>query len=910
MTPEARAREKIDELLAAAGWVVQDRDDMNLGAGLGVAVREYSLPAGPCDYLLFIDRKACGVIEAKPEGVTLTGVAEQADDYMAALPAHLQSWAPNLLFDYESTGTETLFRDLRDPEPRSRHVFAFHRPEALFETLRKGSSLRGRLQTLPSLDPAGLRGCQVDAIAGLEASLKRADRRALVQMATGAGKTFTACNLVMRLLAHAEAKRVLFLVDRKNLGTQTKNEFQRFQPHGTGKLFTEIYNVQLLSGRHVEPSSSVVISTIQRLYAALRGEELDEELDEKSAFEIAPDDAERPVAYNPTLPIDTFDVIIVDECHRSIYGVWRQVLDYFDAFVIGLTATPSKHTLGYFNQNLVAEYPYERSVADGVNVGYEIFRIRTRIGEQGGLIEAGYSVPARDRKTRRVRYQELDDDLPYTKQDLDRSVLAPNQIRTVLTAYRDALFTQLFPGRKEVPKTLIFAKDDHHAEEIVTIAREVFAKGNDFAKKITYRVTGATPAELIKEFQTAYNPRIAVTVDMIATGTDIKPVEVVMFLRDVKSELYYEQMKGRGVRTIPPTDLRQVSPDAQTKDRFILIDAVGVTESAKSASQPLERKRAIAFDKLLDQVAAGERSDDALSSLAGRLSALAGKLPQDDHKRIRDMADKDLHAIARTLLDALDPDVIEAAARRQGTDAVEGIEKTAMDLKERAARSFDDPKLRRLLKELKQQSEIVIDEISTDEVLSADYDLKRATETVAKFRDFLAQNKDELTALQVLYSRPYAARRLTYQAVKDLADAMARPPWLLSPPQIWASYKRLDRARVRDASPERLLTDVVALIRFALGRTETLEPFSVDVERRFNLWLGREKNAGRDYTDEQMRWLKLIKDHVAANAEITLDDLQDSPSFTDQGGRIAAARTFGAQRIAALLDELSDALVA
>ena len=910
MTPEARAREKIDELLAAAGWVVQDRDDMNLGAGLGVAVREYSLPAGPCDYLLFIDRKACGVIEAKPEGVTLTGVAEQADDYMAALPAHLQSWAPNLLFDYESTGTETLFRDLRDPEPRSRHVFAFHRPEALFETLRKGSSLRGRLQTLPPLDPAGLRGCQVDAIAGLEASLKRADRRALVQMATGAGKTFTACNLVMRLLAHAEAKRVLFLVDRKNLGTQTKNEFQRFQPHGTGKLFTEIYNVQLLSGRHVEPSSGVVISTIQRLYAALRGEELDEELDEKSAFEIAPDDAERPVAYNPNLPIDTFDVIIVDECHRSIYGVWRQVLDYFDAFVIGLTATPSKHTLGYFNQNLVAEYPYERSVADGVNVGYEIFRIRTRIGEQGGLIEAGYSVPARDRKTRRVRYQELDDDLPYTKQDLDRSVLAPNQIRTVLTAYRDALFTQLFPGRKEVPKTLIFAKDDHHAEEIVTIAREVFAKGNDFAKKITYRVTGATPAELIKEFQTAYNPRIAVTVDMIATGTDIKPVEAVMFLRDVKSELYYEQMKGRGVRTIPPTDLRQVSPDAQTKDRFILIDAVGVTESAKSASQPLERKRAVAFDKLLDQIAAGERSDDALSSLAGRLSSLAGKLPQDDHKRIRDLAGKDLHAIARTLLDALDPDVIEVEARRQGADAAEGIEKTARDLKEKAARSFDDPKLRRLLKELKQQSEIVIDEISTDEVLSADYDLKRANETVAKFRDFLTQNKDELTALQVLYSRPYAARRLTYQAVKDLADVMARPPWLLSPPQIWASYKRLDRAKVRDASPERLLTDVVALIRFALGRTETLEPFSVDVERRFNLWLGREKNAGRDYTDEQMRWLRLIKDHVAANAEITLDDLQDAPSFTDQGGRIAAARAFGAQRIAALLDELSDVLVA
>jgi type I restriction enzyme R subunit len=841
--------------------------------------------------------------------MTLTGVAEQADDYMAALPAHLQSWATTLLFDYESTGTETLFRDLRDPEPRSRRVFAFHTPVALLATLKKGSSLRKQLQSLPSLATAALRDCQVEAIGGLEAALGRGDPRALIQMATGAGKTFTACNEVYRLLAFGEAQRVLFLVDRKNLGTQTKNEFQRFEPPGTGRLFTELYNVQLLSGRQIEASSSVVISTIQRLYATLRGEELDEETDEKSAFEIAPD-AERPVVDNPDIPIDTFDVIIVDECHRSIYGVWRQVLEYFDAFVVGLTATPSKHTLGYFNQNLVAEYPYERSVAEGVNVGYEIFRIRTRIGEQGGTIEKGYSVPARDRRTRRLRYQQLDDDLAYTRQDLDRSVLAPNQIRTVLTAYRDTLFTELFPRRSEVPKTLVFCKDDHHAEEVVTIAREVFGKGNEFAKKITYRVSGASPAELIKEFQTSYHPRVAVTVDMIATGTDIKPVEVVMFLRDVKSELYYEQMKGRGVRTISPTDLRQVTPDAKGKDKFIVIDAVGVTESAKSASQPLERNRAVAFDKLIDQVAAGERSDDALVSLAGRLAALAGKLSPDDAARVREIAGRDLHELSRALLDAVDPDTAETEAHRRGLFGVDGPAKLATEMKEAAARNFDEPKLRKLLKELKQQSEIVIDEISTDEVLSADYDLKRAGETTQRFKEFLDANKDELDALQILYSRPYGARRLTYKAVKDLADALARPPWLLQPPAIWAAYKRLDRAKVRDPSPERLLTDVVSLARYALGLNAELEPFAVDVERRFNLWLGREKKAGRHYTEEQMRWLRLIKDHVAANAEITAEDLQEAPALSALGGRIAAARTFGRERLPSLLNEISESLVA
>jgi type I restriction enzyme, R subunit len=277
---------------------------------------------------------------------------------MDALPSHLGAWAKTLLFAYESTGTETLFRDRRDPEPRSRAVFAFHRPETLLGTLKAGSSLRGRLSGLPPLSPAGLRACQVEAIDGLERSLKQAEPRALVQMATGAGKTFTACNLVYRLLAHAGAARILFLVDRRNLGTQTKNEFQRFTPPGTGKLFTELYNVQQLSGRHIEPSSAVVISTIQRLYASLRGEEIDEEEDERSGFEQDPEAGERQVAYNPVIPIETFDIVIVDECHRSIYGVWRQVLDYFDAFIIGLTATPSKHTLGFFRQNLVAQYPY------------------------------------------------------------------------------------------------------------------------------------------------------------------------------------------------------------------------------------------------------------------------------------------------------------------------------------------------------------------------------------------------------------------------------------------------------------------------------------------------------------------------------------------------------------------------
>ena len=444
-----------------------------------------------------------------------------------------------------------------------------------------------------------------------------------------------------------------------------------------------------------------------------------------------------PVQYNPDIPIETFDVIITDECHRSIYGQWRQVLEYFDAFVIGLTATPSKHTLGFFAQNLVAEYPYERSVVDGVNVGYEVYRIRTRVGEQGGSVDAGYAVPVRDKRTRKVRYQWIDEDIEYTAKELDRSVTVPNQIRAVLQAYKDQLFTDLFPGREWVPKTVIFAKDDNHAEEIVHIARQVFAEGNQFCKKITYRVTGESPRDLIQQFRNDPFPRIAVSVDMIATGTDIKPVEVVMFLRDVKSELYFEQMKGRGCRTIPGADLKSVTRDASAKTRFVLIDAVGVTETNKTASQPLERKPGVSFEKLLDQVAQGQRGHDALSSLAGRLAALDREIEDEDREKIAAAAGgKSLSDLAGGLLDAIDPDTVEKAAEaRFGTTATdEQYAEVQEELKNTACAPFDDAALRNLLKEIKKRTEIVIDEITTDTVISAEYDLKRGGRRPASSR--------------------------------------------------------------------------------------------------------------------------------------------------------------------------------
>ncbi|MBI4286867.1 MAG: DEAD/DEAH box helicase family protein [Chloroflexi bacterium] len=541
MKPEEKARQKIDQQLAAAGWVVQDLKELNMGASLGVAVRESPLKSGEADYLLFVDRKAVGVVEAKPEGTTLSGVADQSGKYLVGFPANLPHVMEPLPFAYETTGIETFFRDLRDPEPRSRRVFAFHRPETLGEWSSQADTLRARLRHLPGLLTQGLRDCQIEAIGNLEKSFADARPRGLIQMATGSGKTYTAVSFVYRLIKFANAKRVLFLVDRSNLGRQTLREFQQYVTPDDGRKFTELYNVQHLTSNTLDPVSRVCITTIQRLYSMLSGEpEYDATLEEKSGFDTLPY-LEKPkdVVYNPKIPIETFDFIITDECHRSIYHLWRQVLEYFDSFINGLTATPSKQTLGFFNQNLVMEYSHERAVADAVNVGYEVYRIKTRITEQGSKVDAGYYIDKRDRLTRKKRWELLDTELEYAASQLDRSVVAPDQIRTIIRIFRDKLFTEIFPGRKEVPKTLIFAKDDSHAEDIVGIVREEFGKGNDFCKKITYKTTGEKPEDIIASFRNSYNPRIAVTVDMISTGTDIKPLECLLFMRDVKSMVYF-----------------------------------------------------------------------------------------------------------------------------------------------------------------------------------------------------------------------------------------------------------------------------------------------------------------------------------------------------------------------------------
>jgi type I restriction enzyme R subunit len=966
--PEDAARERIDAALALAGWAVQDFDSLNLSAARGVAVREFPLfrGFGFADYLLYVDGEAVGVLEAKKEGTTLTGIEVQAEKYAAGVPEHLPAPVRPLPFLYQSTGVETRFTNRLDPEPRSRSLFHIHQPATLADWAKRDpvylpvvdgkpnllskrpASLQLRLRTLPSVDGKGLWPAQIRAVHNLEASLHTGKPRGLIQMATGSGKTFAAVTSVYRLIKFADAKRVLFLVDRGNLGRQALKEFQQYSTPDDGRKFTELYNVQLLTTNKIDPVARVVITTIQRLYSMLKGEaELDPALEEMSTFESV--DALRrepvPVAYNPAIPIEAFDFLFIDECHRSIYSLWRQVLEYFDAFLVGLTATPAKQTFAFFNQNLVMEYGHAHAVADGVNVDYDVYKIRTRITAAGSTVEAGPEevIGRRDRETRALRWEKLDEDLSYEGSALDRQVVAQDQIRTVIGTFRDKLFTEIFPGRSEVPKTLIFAKDDSHADDIVQAVREVFGKGNDFCEKITYKTStvrvvakvkasdgseteqvtykssGLKPEDLLSSFRNSFNPRIVVTVDMIATGTDVKPLEIVMFMRTVKSRNFFEQMKGRGVRVVSASDLQAVTPDAPAKDRFVLIDCVGVCETELVETAPLEKNRGVAFDRLLQSVGAGSLAPDILSSLAGRIARLDRRIGAPERAALSAVAGgKTLAEIAGGIVDALDPDNQLDRARALG-DVSPGGEPSAADLV-RAAKEMlkaavaplaSNPQLRERLVDAKKSVEQTVDHVSKDEVLDARYapELREmvAKKLVTSFEAFIAQHKDEITALQILYSRPYK-KRLTHDDLKALADTIQAPPRQWTPDVLWRAYETLEQDKVKGAGAKRLLTDVVSLVRFALHQESELVPFSEGVRQRFANWLAQQENVGRKFTDEQRQWLEAIRDHFAANAEVAVDDLEYVP-FNQLGGLGRAHRVFG-EELQKVLEELNGVLAA
>ncbi|WP_367137183.1 DEAD/DEAH box helicase family protein [Saccharothrix sp. HUAS TT1] len=904
---EAQVRRIIDRMLTAAGWVVQDRAAMNVHAKLGVAVREVATATGRADYLLYVGAKLVGVIEAKREGVSLGAVNRQTERYASGLDAgqQLAAWRMPLPFRYESTAVETRFTNNLDLVARPRRVFSFHQPATIARWIREAEAnteaptYRHRLRRMPELITDDLRKAQVEAISGLEVSLADDKPRALIQMATGAGKTFTMVTETYRLLRHAGAKRVLFLVDRNNLGRQAQGEFENFRTPEDGTPFGELYNVQRLRSGVVLDSTHVVISTVQRLYSMLRGEEVPED-ERDDDYQV---DAVE-VEYNAALPPETFDLVIVDECHRSIYGKWRAVLEYFDAHMVGLTATPVAQTFGFFHENLVSQYTYRQAVADQVNVDFDIMRITTVIGEQGGSIPANVPVRIVDLHTRRERYEQLDTNLDYSADAIGRTVMNLSQIRTVIQRFHDD-WPQYFPKRKLVPKTLIFAKTDQHADEIVDIVREIFSGDTKFCSKITYRAEN--PEQLIADFRNDAAFRIAVTVDMIATGTDVKPLECVLFLRGVSSATYFEQMKGRGARTIDIDEFQRVTPDARAKEKFLLVDPIGVTDSPLVDAKPLQpaTQRQVSLEKLLNRAASQGISIDEAAALASRLSALDRQITPDERDELTELASGEtIKKIAQGLERATDEEAQEIALQAGGPEAQQQLVLDAVRI------LAERPELRARILTIRRKYDLPYDEYNPDQVKSVEARLmgeNRPQQVVEDWRQYLQDNADEIAALRVAFSEPRRDPAEVYRSLKRLASKIESPPYRWTPEVLWRAYQNLGIAKGNGG--RKGVPELMTILRYELGLDSELRTYRSRVEDTLANWLARQEQSGVRFTVDQRWWIEKIAVTLASRLLVTPDDLDGVP-FIERGGVDGFIRDFGDDRAEQLLDELNRTLPA
>ena len=912
MTPEQKARKVIDEKLIASGWIIQDVKKLNPNAAVGVAVREFPTDTGPVDYALFVNGTPIGVVEAKKseEGENITTVEGQSSRYANSTFKWIKC-EYKIRFAYEATDKLTRFTDYKDVKYRSRSVFSFHKPDTLAALIRQKDTIRNNMKHFPEFDGTGFRDCQITAINNLDKSLSENKPRALVQMATGAGKTFTAITAAYRMLKYGKMNRILFLVDTKSLGEQAEREFLAYRPNDENRSFSEIYGVRRLKSSYIPSDVQVCISTIQRMYSILSREETDESIDEISLEEVTSMEKKSPkeVVYNEKYPPEFFDCIIVDECHRSIYNVWNQVLEYFDAFIVGLTATPDKRTFAYFNQNIVSEYSREQAIIDGVNVGEDIFLIETTVGKNGAHIMKQL-IESRNRMSREKRWKQLDEDVDYKPTQLDRDIVNPSQIRTVIRTFKENLYTKLFPRRKEVPKTLIFAKTDSHADDIIQIVREEFGEGNEFCRKVTY--SAANPETVLAEFRNSYYPRIAVTVDMIATGTDVKPIECLIFMRDVRSKNYFEQMKGRGTRTLGKDDLQKVSPSAtDNKDHFVIVDAVGVTKSKKTETRTLERKPTVSMKELMLNVALGAKDEDTLTSLANRLVRLNSQMTPGERKEFDENVGTPAGTLAEALLNAFDEEVIKQTAVNifQATEPdEEQLNETQKALIAEAVKPFYDPDTRDFIENIRRSHEQIIDNVNLDTVLFADFDSeqeKNVDRTIQTFHEFIEENKDEIIALRIIYNESYKNRPMAIDSLKKLYEKLKNKG--ITVERLWDCYAIKKPDKVKRGTMAQL-TNLISIIRFEMGYADNLQPFADKVNYNFMQWTLRRNAGAVHFTEEQMEWLRLIKDHIIASLSIEPDDLDLNP-FDHKGGLGRFYEVFG-DSYEEILIEMNEVLVA
>lgn len=865
MTPEEKARQKIDQWFTDAGWEVINRDEYE-PTSTAVAIREGLLKDNlEADYFLFISGKAVGVLEAKREETDAFSsiVCEQAALYARSVPNIYQTYQKPLPFIFTSNGKELYFCDFREQDHYFKQIMTIPTPHELVKKLGINDYFAG----LPTLRKKGLRDCQYEAITELEKSFRSGQKRALMVLATGAGKTYTACLAAYRMLSYTPMRRVLFLVDRNNLGKQAEGEFGTFRLTENGEAFSTIFTVNRLRSSSIPSESNVIISTIQRLFSFLKGETI-EDNDEDDENEPAEEVILPP---NPDLPHDYFDMIIIDECHRSIYKNWRKVLEYFDtARLVGLTATPIPETMAFFNNNRIVNYTLEKSIVDGVNVDCRVYRIKTQVTETGGAILEGEKFKEETRYTGEVKTVSSKETKTYTNKELNRSIINPAQIKLILSTYRDVVYTELFndpqrePNMDYLPKTLIFALNEAHATNIVQIAKEVFGRTDDrFVQKITYSAGDSN--ELIRQFRNDKDFRIAVTCTLVATGTDVKPLEVVMFMRDVESLPLYIQMKGRGVRTIGDEQLRNVTPNAFSKDCFYLVDAVGVTEHEKTIPTASDEPttKTITLKELLERISHGYIPDEYLKRLAATLARIYNKADDSQRAEFARLSYDDMKELSARIYDALEKGILPPfISTNESNNERKGLVSPLAN--------HADARKYLLILAAGFVNTLMPGE---DALISKGFSIEDAKNTTEAFEEFCKDNADEIEALRIIYNNE--GEPITYSMLKELEHKLKMANNHLAPKQIWNSYAILSPSKVKRSTTKEesdALTNIIQLVRFAFRQIERLDSVVTTSKQYFNLWLGQNQ---REITDKQREVISRIVDYIASNGACTVRDIRE-----------------------------------
>ena len=906
MLPEERARKKIDKQLIDVGWDIVSRNEYVPKSTS--AVKEALMKGNKeSDYLLFVDDKAIAVVEAKKEDDSLgPEVEKQAEDYARTPQNWYGLWYKGLIpLVYMANGRKIYFKNLlNDPDGDYVEISEMHSPKKMLSLINQKSDYGA----LPRLEKTGLRDCQYDAEIGLEKSIKEGKKKNLVILATGSGKTYLACLASYRLLNYTATNRVLFLVDRNNLARQAEAEFSQFDRTEGQQEMSSLYEIKRLK-KESDIKADIVISTIQKLFAVLTGQTLSDDNedaeDEQTTADEEKDEKEVITLGNDLkLPPDYFKLIIVDECHRSIYGKWKAVLDYFsDATIMGLTATPTPEAYAYFDKNVIEEYTYDESVVDGVNVPSRVYRISTEITEHGGAIKSGTRFIETSRKSGQTISYVAEQSVDYDTTQLDRSVVNRDQIRKVLLAYKNAVYEELYPERDKnwayVPKTLIFAKDDNHASEIVEGVKDVFKDEFDnnecpehFVQKITY--SSGDSNGLIRALRTEKDFRIAVTVTLVATGTDVRPLEVVLFMKDVRSDVLYTQMKGRGCRVISDDKLREVTPNADTKECYYIVDGVGVTEHEKIIPHPVINqgpgKKVLSLEHLLEHLAHNEVSDENLWLLRDYCSTI--------NRRYENNALFGKHLDYFITTYGFAPKTIAGNIQQATDDGILLKDKYIDPSHDNTRRMslindlISNTAARKKLLEM-QRGYIVSTGEDPDAVIYAGFSKETAKTFIDSFENYLNENKDSIEALRIIYNSEDTI--IMHSMLSELRERLLSESRQYGVYQIWKNYEVLDTEGNVDELDVKTnvnaLTNLIQIVRYAYKKNQKLTSLIKGYAKRFNLYCGQQQ---RVLTKEQVDIMHQVAEFIINDGALSLEELNEIDTdlwrkgVTSFGGKMLA----------------------